>query len=52
MSWTEAFPYLSDDLMAEYDEQATAAERAELEEWLGVAGMDWVWQAPARHRFG
>ena len=37
MSWTESFPYLSDDLIAEYDELATAAEKAELEDWLGVA---------------
>jgi hypothetical protein len=37
MSWTESFPFLSNGLIAEYDELATASERAELEDWLGVA---------------
>ncbi|MFD0894012.1 hypothetical protein KBB96_03280 [Luteolibacter ambystomatis] len=37
MSWTEVFPYLSDDLIAEFEENATAAELEELEEWFGVA---------------
>lgn len=36
MSWTEAFPFLTDDLISEYEEQATETEKAEFEEWFGV----------------
>lgn len=36
MSWTDAFPYLNDDLISEYEEHATPDERAEFEEWFGI----------------
>jgi hypothetical protein len=37
MSWTSVFPVLSEEMVREYSAAATKAERAELEEWFGVA---------------
>jgi hypothetical protein len=37
MSWTESFPVMDDDMLAEFEELATPEERNELEEWFGVA---------------
>jgi hypothetical protein len=36
MSWTSAFPVLSEEMVREYSAGATKEERAELEEWFGV----------------
>ncbi len=36
MSWTEIYPIMTEDLVEEFEELATADERAELEEWFGV----------------
>ena len=37
MSWTTVFPVLSDAMIGQYEAEATAAERAELEGWFSVA---------------
>lgn len=37
MSWTDSFPCLTDDLIAEYEENVTPDELAEFEEWFGVS---------------
>ncbi len=36
MSWTELFPVMDEGMVDEFLELATAAEKAELEEWYGV----------------
>ncbi len=36
MSWTDAFPVMSDEMVEEFEARATPAEKAELEEWYGV----------------
>lgn len=36
MSWTSAFPVLSDEMVREHSTAASKAEKAELEEWFGV----------------
>jgi hypothetical protein len=37
MNWTAMFPVLGEDLLATYENEATGEEKAELEEWFGVA---------------
>ncbi|MBK1834842.1 hypothetical protein [Roseibacillus ishigakijimensis] len=37
MSWTQIFPYLTDDQLEEYEQEVTTGERAEFEEMLGVS---------------
>jgi hypothetical protein len=39
MSWTEVFPYLTDDLLDEYQAQATAEDRAQMRESFGVRSI-------------
>lgn len=36
MSWTDAFPVMTDEMVDEFEALATPAEKAELEEWYGV----------------
>lgn len=36
MSWTDAFPVMSDEMVEEFEQFATPSEKAELEEWYGV----------------
>jgi len=36
MSWTDAFPVMSEEMVEEFEALATPAEKAELEEWYGV----------------
>jgi hypothetical protein len=36
MSWTDIFPVLSNELVADYQALVTQEERMELESWLGV----------------
>lgn len=36
MSWTAIFPYLSNDLLDDFQANATPEDKAQLEEWLGV----------------
>lgn len=36
MAWTEVFPVFTEEMVDEFDEQATPEERAQLEEWYGV----------------
>ena len=36
MSWTSVFPVLSDEMVGQYEAEATAAEKAELAEWFAV----------------
>lgn len=36
MSWTDVFPVFTEEMMDEFHEQATAADKALLEEWYGV----------------
>jgi hypothetical protein len=36
MSWTDAFPVMSEEMVEEFENLATPEERAELEEWYGV----------------
>lgn len=36
MSWTECFPVMDESMVEEFEELATAEERAQLEEWYGV----------------
>lgn len=36
MSWTDVYPVFTYEMVDEYDELATAAEKEELEEWYGV----------------
>ena len=35
MGWTEVFPVFTEEMVDDYEEQATAEERAQLEEWYG-----------------
>ena len=37
MSWTSVFPVLSEEMVREYAAGASKAERAELDEWFGIA---------------
>ena len=37
MSWTEVFPIFDDEMVEEFEREATLGERTELEEWYGVA---------------
>ena len=37
VSWSEIFPVMDDIMVEEYDASSTPAERAQFEEWLGVA---------------
>jgi len=37
MSWTEVFPIFTDEMVEVFEKEASSAERAELEEWYGVA---------------
>ncbi len=37
MSWTDVFPVLTDEMVAGYKAGVTTEERAQYEEWLGVA---------------
>lgn len=39
MSWTDVFPVFTDEMVEEFEAEATAEERAELEEWYGVEGV-------------
>jgi hypothetical protein len=36
MSWTNVFPVLTEEMVGDYNQNATAAEKAELDDWLGV----------------
>lgn len=36
MSWTDVFPYLTDDLIAEYQRQATRDDKRQMNDWFGV----------------
>lgn len=36
MSWTDFYPVFTDEMVDEFHEFATSAEKAELEEWYGV----------------
>ena len=36
MSWTDAFPVMSEEVVEEYEMLATADEKLQLEEWYGV----------------
>jgi hypothetical protein len=40
MSWTDVFPYLTDDLLDEYRAQATRADKAQMREWFGVKRVE------------
>ncbi len=37
MSWTDIYPVFTDEMLDEFHELATPGEKAELEEWYGVA---------------
>lgn len=36
MGWTDVFPVFTEEMVDEFEEQATAEERAELEDWYGT----------------
>jgi hypothetical protein len=47
MSWTDVFPVLTDDHLDAYDDNATPAERAELDGWFAVERV--INRSNARH---
>jgi hypothetical protein len=48
MSWTEFYPVFDESQLSEFEELATPAERAELDEWCAVARR--INERPAPHR--